>query len=139
MLAPLGVALVSATLFAAFGAVALQVADDSTWGGASALHCLAVAGLVDADDCDEVDGVGGRGRRTSGCRTGPTVADGSPADWAFVAVLARPRAPGPRPLRRGILDRLSCVVAVLPFVLAVGRSRLERRGTAAPPASGRAS
>jgi len=126
VVAPLGIALVSATLFAAYGALALQVADKASWGGTSELRCLATPSSWTPTDCDEVV-LSGAEARDAGLPEGATVADGSPADWAF-ALFSRGLGPlAPALLIAGIMLGLFLLVAVLPFLLAVATSLAERR------------
>jgi len=126
LVAPLGIALVSATLFAAFGALALQVADNSSWGGTSELNCLATPSSWTTTPCDEVT-VTPEEASDLGLPEGATIAEGSPADWAF-ALFSRGLGPlAPALLIAGILIGLFLLVAVLPFVLAVATSMVERR------------
>lgn len=126
VVAPLGIALVSATLFAAYGALALQVTDNSTWGGTSELNCLASPSSWTTTPCDEVV-FSGSETQDLGLPEGATVADGSPSDWAF-ALFSRGLGPlAPALLIAGILIGLFLLVAVLPFILAVATSLAERR------------
>ena len=124
--APLGIALVSATIFAAYGALALQVADNSSWGGTSELQCLATPSSWTLTPCDEVV-LEPSEANDLGLPAGATVAEGSPADWAF-ALFSRGLGPlAPALLVAGILLGLLILVAVLPFLLAIGTSRIEAR------------
>lgn len=126
VVAPLGIALVSATLFAAYGALALQVAGNASWGGTTELNCLASPSSWTPTPCDEVVLTGAEAS-DAGLPEGSTVADGSPADWAF-ALFSRGLGPlAPALLIAGILGGLFLLVAVLPFVLAVATSMVERR------------
>jgi hypothetical protein len=126
VVAPLGIALVSATLFAAYGAIALQVTDRSSWGGTAELNCLATPSSWTTTPCDEVV-LTPEEATDLDLPAGATIADGSPADWAF-ALFSRGLGPlAPALLVAGILAGLLLLVAVLPFLLAIGRSRIERR------------
>jgi hypothetical protein len=126
VVAPLGVALVSATLFAAYGALALQVADTASWGGTDELRCLATPSSWIPTSCDEVVLTSAEAR-DAGLPQGATAADGSPAAWAF-ALFSRGLGPlAPALLIAGILLGLFLLVAVLPFLLAVATSLAEGR------------
>jgi hypothetical protein len=126
VVAPLGIALVSATLFAAFGAIALQVADTSTWNEPEALHCLESPRSWTTTDCAGIV-LGPDEAADLGVPPGSTAADTSPADWAF-RLFARGLGPlAPALMVAGILAGLLLLVAVLPFVLAIGTSGLERK------------
>ena len=126
VLAPLGIALVSATLFAAFGAIALQVADDSTWNEPSALHCLESPRSWTTTDCADIELTADEAADLD-LPAGSTAADGSPADWAFRLFAGGLGPLAPALLIAGTLVALLLLVAVVPFLLAIGTSRLEKR------------
>lgn len=109
-LAPIGVALVSALLFAALGAVALRVAQRATWGGTSALQCLP----------------GPSSWRLRGCAD-LGLARLSPTDWGFRLFAGGLGPLVPALLVAGLLLALLLVIVVLPVALAAASCRTEAR------------
>jgi len=116
VVAPLGVAIVSAILFASFGALALEVADGHSWGSeVGELRCLEEPNSPTTTICAEVDGAGGAP---------------APTDWGL-ELFGRGLAPlVPTLAVAGVLLGLALLVAVLPFAIATLVARVERRRNA---------
>ncbi len=111
VIAPLGVAVVSAMLFAGVGALALQFTTDDGWGSTPAqlsdLLCLSGPNAVVPEAC--------------GLPTAP------PNDWAFNLFGSALSPLVPTLIIVAILIALVVLIVVLPFLIAIVTSRFEGR------------
>lgn len=111
VVAPLGVAVVSAMLFAGFGALALQFTADDGWGSSSAqladLLCLSGPDAVTPSTCAR-----------------PVA---PPNDWAFNLFGSALSPLAPTLVIVAILLALVVLIVVLPFLIAIVTSRVEGR------------